>query len=89
MVRLKRLPEMSVLKNVTIRVEGSPETEVWVAILKTAVSFNSLNPFYDGFYYKNEIIINNMDRNQSVSPSPPKSTPSLPSTSSSPPSSSP
>jgi hypothetical protein len=64
MVRLKRLPEMSVLKNVTIRVEGSPETEVWVAILKTAVSFNSLNPFYDGFYYKNEIIINNMDRNQ-------------------------
>ncbi|CAH1382952.1 unnamed protein product [Tenebrio molitor] len=55
---------MSVLKNVTIRVEGSPETEVWVAILKTAVSFNSLNPFYDGFYYKNEIVINNMDRNQ-------------------------
>ncbi|KAJ3617825.1 hypothetical protein MTP99_006915 [Tenebrio molitor] len=58
---------MSVLKNVTIRVEGSPETEVWVAILKTAVSFNSLNPFYDGFYYKNEIIINNMDRNHPMS----------------------
>jgi hypothetical protein len=47
----------------SLSVEGSPETEVWVAILKTAVSFNSLNPFYDGFYYKNEIVIN-MDRNQ-------------------------
>ncbi|RZC37656.1 uncharacterized protein BDFB_014535 [Asbolus verrucosus] len=55
---------MNVLKNVTLRVEDSAETEVWVAILKTAVSFNSLNPFYDGFYYKNEIVISNMDRNQ-------------------------
>jgi hypothetical protein len=56
--------DMSVLKNVSIKLEGSPETEVWVALLKTAVAFNSLNPFYDGFYYKNEIVISNMDRNQ-------------------------
>jgi hypothetical protein len=48
----------------SLSVEGSPETEVWVAILKTAVAFNSLNPFYDGFYHKNEIVISNMDRNQ-------------------------
>jgi hypothetical protein len=58
MVRLKqRVSEMSVLKNLTIRFDGLPETDVWVAILKTTVSFNSLNAIYDGFYYKNEIIV--------------------------------
>jgi hypothetical protein len=63
MVRLKRL-EMSMLKNVTIKVEGLPETEVWVAVLKTAVFFNSLNPLYDGFYYKNEMVMSKMGKNQ-------------------------
>ncbi|CAH1365559.1 unnamed protein product, partial [Tenebrio molitor] len=64
MVRLKRCSEMSVLKNISMRMEGLPETEVWVALMKTAVSFNSLNSFYDGFYYKNDIGINNTSRNQ-------------------------
>lgn len=64
MVRLKRCSEMSVLKNISMRMEGLPETEVWVALMKTAVSFNSLNSFYDGFYYKNDIGINNISRNQ-------------------------
>ncbi|KAJ3617896.1 hypothetical protein MTP99_006980 [Tenebrio molitor] len=48
---------MSVLKNLTIRFDSLPETDVWVAILKTSVSLNSLNAIYDGFYYKNEIIV--------------------------------
>jgi hypothetical protein len=46
---------MSVLKNLTIRFNGYPETDCWVAILKTAVAFNSLKAVYDGFYYKNEV----------------------------------
>jgi hypothetical protein len=49
--------EMSVLKNLTIRFDGHPETDVWVAILKTAVAFNALNAIYDGLYYKNEVIV--------------------------------
>jgi hypothetical protein len=57
MVRLKRAFEMSVLKNLTIRFDGHPETDVWVAILKTAVAFNALNAIYDGLYYKNEVIV--------------------------------
>nr|XP_008192302.1 PREDICTED: uncharacterized protein LOC103312705 [Tribolium castaneum] len=64
MVRLKRCSEMSVLKNITISVEGLPETEVWVALMKTAVAFNSLNPFYDGLYYKDKIAIKDIHRNQ-------------------------
>jgi hypothetical protein len=55
---------MSVLKNITIKPEGFPETEVWVAVLQTAVFFNSLNPMYDRFYYKNEMVISKMGINQ-------------------------
>lgn len=58
MVKLKqRVFEMSVLKNLTIRLDGHPETDVWVAILKTAVAFNSLNAIYDGLYYKNDVTV--------------------------------
>jgi hypothetical protein len=57
MVRLKRAFEISVLKNLTIRFNGYPETDCWVAILKTAVAFNSLKAAYDGFYYKNEVYV--------------------------------
>ena len=49
MVKLKRC-EMSVLKNITIRVEDYPESEAWIAIIKTAVAFNCLNPMFDGLY---------------------------------------
>jgi hypothetical protein len=55
---------MSVLKNITIKPEGFPETEVWVAVLQTAVFFNSLNLMYDRFYYKNEMVISKMGINQ-------------------------
>jgi hypothetical protein len=41
-----------------VRLKQQPETDVWVAIHKKAVSFNSLNAIYDEFYYKNEIIVN-------------------------------
>jgi hypothetical protein len=56
---------MSVLKNITIKPEGFPETEVWVAVLQTAVFFNSLNPMYDRFYYKNG---DEQNGNKSVTP---------------------
>lgn len=59
MVRLKLAVEMSVLKNLTIRSNSNPETDCWVAILKTAVAFNSLNAFYDGLFYKSEIHVVN------------------------------
>ncbi|RZC41412.1 hypothetical protein BDFB_013142 [Asbolus verrucosus] len=52
---------MSVLKDVTMKFKDFEEAEVWVALLKTGVCFNSLNHIYDGFYYKSDVIIQNMD----------------------------
>lgn len=49
---------MSVLKDVTIKYKNYEEAEVWVAILKAGVCFNFDEGFYDGFYYKSDIVIN-------------------------------
>jgi hypothetical protein len=58
MVRLKLTSKMSVLKDVTIKSKNQKEVEVWIAILKTGVCFNSEDDYHDGFYYKTDIVIN-------------------------------
>ncbi|KAJ3647681.1 hypothetical protein Zmor_019545 [Zophobas morio] len=50
---------MSVLKDVVIETEGLI-AEAWIALLQTAFCINSRHPLFklfDGFYYKNDVII--------------------------------
>ncbi|CAH1377461.1 unnamed protein product [Tenebrio molitor] len=55
MVRLKR--SFNMMQGVTIRTKKDREVDVWVGVFKTAVALNSVNPKYDGYFYKEDLTI--------------------------------
>jgi hypothetical protein len=55
MVRLKRAFNM--MQGVTIRTKKDREVDVWVGVFKKAVALDSVNPKYDGYFYKEDLTI--------------------------------
>mgnify|MGYP005986011025 CR=1 FL=1 len=58
--RLKQSSNMSVFQGLTIVGEGHDEAEVWVAVLKHAIAIDSTDPYYDGYFYKDTVKIQNL-----------------------------
>ena len=58
--QIKIIIDDEFLQGLTMRREGHAEVEAWLAVLKYAIAIDSADSYYDGFFYKDTVVVQDL-----------------------------